>query len=61
MPRTYVYLGKEELALLDEAARATGASRSAFIRPAVRRTFGPLSMAEEVARLQPLIARFRKA
>ena len=52
MARTQVYLGEEELALLDEAARATGASRSALIRRAVRRTFGPLSKAEKLRALK---------
>ena len=42
----------QELALLDEAARATGASRSALIRRAVRRTFGPLSKAEKLRALE---------
>ena len=52
MTRTQVYLGEEELALLAEAARATGASRSALIRQAVRRTFGPLSKAEKLRALE---------
>lgn len=38
--RTQVYLGDEELELLDRAARATGASRSELIRRAVRSTYG---------------------
>jgi hypothetical protein len=38
--RTQVYLGQEELELLDRAARATGASRSELIRRAVREAFG---------------------
>ena len=52
MGRTQVYLGDEELALLDQAARATGASRSALIRQAVRSTFGPLSKAEKLRALE---------
>ncbi len=52
MPRTHVYLGDKELDLLDEAARATGASRSALIRHAVRRTFGPLAKAERLRALK---------
>ena len=52
MGRTQVYLGEEELALLAEAARATGASRSELIRRAVRRTFGPLSKAEKLRALE---------
>jgi Ribbon-helix-helix protein, copG family len=38
--RTQVYLGEEELELLDRAARAAGASRSELIRRAIRGTFG---------------------
>jgi hypothetical protein len=38
--RTQVYLGQEELALLDCASAETGASRSELIRRAIRGTFG---------------------
>lgn len=48
MSRTQVYLGDEELALLDRAVRATGASRSELIRRAVRRTFGTASTADKL-------------
>jgi Arc/MetJ-type ribon-helix-helix transcriptional regulator len=40
MGRTQIYLGEEELELLDRAARETGASRSELIRRAVQATFG---------------------
>jgi hypothetical protein len=40
MGRTQVYLGEEELELLDRASRQTGASRSELIRRAVQDTFG---------------------
>lgn len=40
MGRTQVYLGEDELELLDQASRETGASRSELIRRAVRTTFG---------------------
>lgn len=40
MGRTQVYLGDEELELLDRASQATGASRSELIRRAVRSTYG---------------------
>lgn len=40
MERTQVYLGQEELGLLDRAAAETGASRSELIRRAIRRAFG---------------------
>jgi len=46
MGRTQIYLGEEELALLDRASRESGASRSELIRRAVRATFGG-SAAEE--------------
>jgi metal-responsive CopG/Arc/MetJ family transcriptional regulator len=53
MGRTQIYLGDEELDLLDRVGRATGASRSELIRRAIRRTFGERSKAE---RLQALLA-----
>jgi Arc/MetJ-type ribon-helix-helix transcriptional regulator len=40
MGRTQVYLGEEELELLDRASRETGASRSELIRRAVQSSFG---------------------
>lgn len=40
MGRTQVYLGGDELELLDRASQETGASRSELIRRAVRATFG---------------------
>lgn len=40
MSRTQVYLGEDELTLLDRVSRETGASRSELIRRAVRATFG---------------------
>lgn len=46
--RTQVYLGEEELELLDRAASATGASRSELIRRAVRSTFGEKTKAEKL-------------
>ena len=38
--RIQIYLADEDLALLDRVASATGASRSALIRRAIRDTFG---------------------
>lgn len=38
--RTQIYLGEDELELLDRASRETGASRSELIRRAVRGAFG---------------------
>ncbi len=52
MGRTQVYLGAEELEVLERASRATGASRSELIRRAVRTTFGESSQAERLAALQ---------
>lgn len=40
MSRTQIYLGEDELELLERASRDTGASRSELIRRAVRATFG---------------------
>ena len=49
--RTQIYLGNEELELLDRVARATGASRSELIRRAVRSTFGEKTKAEKLRAL----------
>lgn len=49
--RTQVYLGDDELELLDRVALATGASRSELIRRAVRRTFGEKTKAERLRAL----------
>ncbi len=53
MGRTQIYLGDDELELLDRVARVTGASRSELVRRAVRRTFGQPTKAD---RLQALAA-----
>lgn len=50
--RTQVYLGDDELELLDGVARATGASRSELIRRAVRTTFGQKTKAERLRALE---------
>ncbi len=52
MKRIQVYLGDQELALLDDAASATGASRSELIRRAVRRTFGTRSTTDKLRALR---------
>ncbi len=49
--RTQVYLGDDELELLDRVARATGASRSELIRRAVRSAFGEKTKAERLEAL----------
>ena len=49
--RTQIYLGEEELELLDRVGRATGASRSELIRRAVRSTFGEKTKAEKLRAL----------
>lgn len=40
MQRTQIYLGPEEVELLEEASRRTGATKSSLIRMAVRRQYG---------------------
>ena len=49
--RTQIYLGDEELELLDRVSEATGASRSELIRRAVRGTFGETTKAERIRAL----------
>jgi Arc/MetJ-type ribon-helix-helix transcriptional regulator len=51
MGRTQIYLGDEEIELLDRVARATGASRSELIRRAIRSTFGQKTKAERLRAL----------
>ena len=52
MQRTQVYLGAEELALLDEMSARTGASRSELIRRAIRERYGPREWAVRHAALR---------
>lgn len=52
MSRTQIYLGEDELALLDRAGRETGASRSELIRRAVRSTFGGRATEERLRALR---------
>lgn len=52
MGRTQIYLGEEELGLLDAASRETGASRSELIRRAVRSTFGESDQATRLRALR---------
>jgi Arc/MetJ-type ribon-helix-helix transcriptional regulator len=47
MGRTQIYLGDEELELLDRVAKATGASRSELVRRAVRSLYGSRLSREE--------------
>jgi hypothetical protein len=49
--RTQIYLGSEELELLDRVARVTGASRSELVRRAVRSTFGQPTKADKLRAL----------
>lgn len=51
MGRTQVYLGGDELELLNRVARVTGASRSELIRRAVRSTFGQPTKADKLEAL----------
>jgi Arc/MetJ family transcription regulator len=50
--RTQIYLGEEELELLAQAAQATGASRSALIRRAVKESFGTTTKADRLRALR---------
>lgn len=52
MARTQIYLGDEEVEMLDRAAAATGASRSELIRRAIRRTFGTPTKEERLRALE---------
>jgi Arc/MetJ-type ribon-helix-helix transcriptional regulator len=52
MGRTQIYLGEDDLKLLDRASRETGASRSELIRRAVRSTFGRESKDERLNALR---------
>ena len=52
MGRTQIYLGSEELALLDRVSQESGASRSELIRRAVRATFGEQDKADKLRALQ---------
>jgi Arc/MetJ-type ribon-helix-helix transcriptional regulator len=52
MGRTQVYLGEDELDLLERASRDTGASRSELIRRAVRTTFGEHDKVERLRALE---------
>jgi Ribbon-helix-helix protein, copG family len=51
MGRTQIYLGSDELELLDRVARVTGASRSELVRRAVRNTFGQPTKADKLQAL----------
>ena len=50
--RTQIYLGDEELELLDRESRATGASRSELVRRAVRSAFGERSRFDRLRALE---------
>lgn len=52
MGRTQIYLNDEELALLERAERATGASRSELIRRAVRSAYGEMDKDERLEALR---------
>ena len=49
--RTQIYLGDDEIALLERAEQSTGASRSELIRRAIRGTYGGGSGDERMAAL----------
>lgn len=50
--RTQITLNKQELELLDRAARVSGASRSELIRRAIHTAYGSRSKTERTAALQ---------
>jgi len=52
MGRAQIYLGEDELELLERASQETGASRSELIRRAVRSTFGRESRDERLGGLR---------
>jgi hypothetical protein len=52
MGRTQIYLGKDELELLERASHETGASRSELVRRAVRATFGRQGKDERLSGLR---------
>jgi Arc/MetJ-type ribon-helix-helix transcriptional regulator len=52
MGRTQIYLGEDELELLERASRDTGASRSELIRRAVRATFGEQAKGDKLRALK---------
>lgn len=52
MGRTQVYLGAEELKLLERVSSETGATRSELIRRAVHSTFGMQSKEERLRALR---------
>jgi hypothetical protein len=49
--RTQIYLGDDELELLDRVSRSTGASRSELVRRAVRNTFGAPTKSQKLRAL----------
>ena len=59
MGRTQIYLGDDEVELLDRVARTTGVSRSELIRRAVRNTFGEKTKAERLRALEASAGTFR--
>jgi hypothetical protein len=60
MGRTQIYLGDEELELLDRVGRATGASRSELIRRAVHSTFGEKTKVEKLQALRASAGSWRE-
>lgn len=52
MHRTQIYLDDEELALIAQESRRSGASRSELIRRAIRRQYGGQAAEDRLAALQ---------
>ena len=61
MSRTQIYLGAEELELLERAADSTGASRSELIRRAIRSTYGQPSRSDKLAALRSSAGSWRSS
>jgi Arc/MetJ-type ribon-helix-helix transcriptional regulator len=60
MGRTQIYVGEEELRLLDRVASATGTSRSELVRRAIRSAFGEKTKAERLAALDASAGSWRE-
>ena len=52
MARTQVYLGNEELDLLDRVGEQSGATRSELIRRAIRETYGRGNVRDKLTALE---------
>jgi hypothetical protein len=60
MTRAQIYLGEEDIELLDRASAATGASRSELVRRAIQNTFGRAPKSERLRALERSAGAWRK-